>query len=141
MIKAIDVVNKMGVRVNGDVMYGISPGMQIGTIVNTVTASGGSAILSDVNGNVLYSGLLVTGNRITINGTNDALVYTIAVRGDTNGDGNVSIVDLLQIQKHILGKGNLDGYRMYAGDTNYDGKISIVDLLQIQKHILGKGNL
>ncbi len=141
VIKAIDVVNKMGVRVNGDVMYGISPGMQIGTIVNTVTASGGSAILSDVNGNVLYSGLLVTGNRITINGTNDALVYTIAVRGDTNGDGNVSIVDLLQIQKHILGKGNLDGYRMYAGDTNYDGKISIVDLLQIQKHILGKGNL
>lgn len=141
VIKAIDVVNKMGVRVNEDVMYGISPGMQVGTVVNTVTASGGSATIVDINGNAKNAGNLVTGDKITVNGTQDSLVYTIAVRGDTNADGNVSIVDLLQIQKHILGRGNLDGYRMYAGDTNYDGKISIVDLLQIQKHILGKGNL
>ena len=47
------------------------------------------------------------------------------------------IVDLLKVQKDILGVNKLtDGYRE-AADVNKDGVVDIIDLLKIQKHILG----
>lgn len=56
--------------------------------------------------------------------------------GDTNGDGNINIVDLANVQKHILGIISLSGDSLTAADTNKDGTVNIVDLANIQKHIL-----
>lgn len=57
-------------------------------------------------------------------------------RGDTNGDGKITIVDLANVQKHLLGIITLTGDYFTAADTNGDGKITIVDLANIQKHLL-----
>jgi len=57
--------------------------------------------------------------------------------GDTNGDGKISIVDLANVQKHLLSIITLEGDFLTASDTNKDGKISIVDLANVQKHLLG----
>ena len=135
------IVSKMAVKISGNNMYGISPDTAVSTIIKTVTSNGGTASVVTYAGKSKTSGVLATGDKITIKGTNENKTYVISIRGDASGDGKISIVDLLKVQKHILGKGNLSGAYMYGGDTNYDGKITIVDLLKIQKHILGKGNL
>ncbi|MBP3706350.1 MAG: hypothetical protein J6J13_03760, partial [Clostridia bacterium] len=58
-------------------------------------------------------------------------------KGDTNGDDKINIVDLANVQKHLLGIITLSGSNLDAADTNSDGKINIVDLANVQKHLLG----
>ena len=80
--------------------------------------------------------VLSTGMTLKLRG-NGEKTYTIIIYGDNNGDGNIDIVDLLKVQKDILGVNKLtDGYRE-AADVNKDGVVDIIDLLKIQKHILG----
>ena len=80
--------------------------------------------------------ILSTGMTLKLKG-NGEKTYTIVIYGDNNGDGNIDIVDLLKVQKDILGVNKLtDGYRE-AADVNKDGVVDIIDLLKIQKHILG----
>ena len=58
--------------------------------------------------------------------------------GDVNGDGKITSVDLLVLQRHILGIELLDERGKIAGNTSKDGKEpTSVDLLVIQRHILG----
>ena len=136
-----EIVNKMAVKVNGNIMYGISPGTNASTMVNTVVTNKGTAKVYDAAGNLKTNGALATGDKIVINGSSDAATYYIAVRGDTSGDGVVKINDLILVQSHILGTRLLTDVRLYAGDVNYDGAIKINDLILVQSHILGKGNL
>lgn len=136
-----DVINKIDVKADKDIVYGISPNTQVSTIINSITKNGGNAVVYDADGNKKNSGVLITGDKIKISGTTEEKQYTIAVRGDTNSDGKVSSLDLLRTQKHILKYSTLSGASFYAADTNYDGKISSLDLLKIQKHILGSKSL
>lgn len=140
-VKVADLVNSIGVKLNGDVLYGISPGTDINIIISKIRSNGGWAVVKNSDNTDKNSGTFTTADKIVITGTKENKIYTIAVRGNINGDDKINIVDLLLIQKHILGKGDLTDAKFLAGDTNYDGKINIVDLLLVQKHILGKGNL
>lgn len=137
VIKVDDIVGKMGVKVNGNIMYEISPGTIVTTLLNTVTNNKGYATVYDKGGLKKTGGSLVTGDKIEIMGTNEKKTYIISIRGDVNGDGSVTVLDLLRTQKHILKSITLSGEQFYAADTNYDGIINVVDLLKIQKHILG----
>ena len=133
-----DIVSNMGVKVDENYMYGISPGMVVNTLVNNVVTNKGTASVIDVNGVEKTSGNLATGDKIIIKGTTEEKSYIIAVRGDTNGDGKVSINDFVMIQSHILEKYILVNEKFIAGDVNYDDKISINDFVMIQSHILEK---
>lgn len=61
---------------------------------------------------------------------------TIVVTGDVNGDGKITITDLVQINSHLLKKNGLSGANGSAADVNADGKITITDLVQINSHLL-----
>ncbi len=141
VIKVDDVANNLGLKLNDNTFYGISMGYSTNDLLSTISNNGAQAEVKNQGGTVKSDGNLVTGDTVTIKGTNEEKAYSVVIRGDINGDDKINIVDLLLVQKHILGKGNLETYKFYAGDTNYDSKINIVDLLLIQKHILGKGNL
>ena len=141
VITVDDVVSKMGIKINGDIIYGVSPDTVVNTLVNTVTKNKGEAVVTDASGKVKASGAFVTGDKITIKGTSDSKTFRIAVRGDINGDGMVKINDLILVQSHILEKSMLTDIKLYAADVNYDGYIKINDLILVQSHILEKSNL
>lgn len=136
-----DVVSKLAVKVSGNIMYGISPGLQVNTLINSIVTSKGKAKIYDGYGNEKTSGVLATYDKIVIEGTNDSATYYLAVRGDVNGDGVIKINDLILIQSHILEKRILEGVIRVAADVNYDGNVKINDLILVQSHILEKGNL
>jgi beta-N-acetylglucosaminidase len=96
-----------------------------------------SAAVKDYNGNSKVSGKIATGDTITINNSKEETTYTVIMPGDVNGDGEITIHDLLIIQKHLLGLNNLKGAFVKAGDINKAGTVTIRDLLKVQKHILG----
>ena len=67
--------------------------------------------------------------------------FTMIVNGDLSGDGAITILDLLQIQKYLLGDKKLTKEASLAADTSGDGKVTILDLLQVQKYLLGDKEL
>ncbi len=90
--------------------------------------------------NELTKGNVATGMTVKIYDVKGIYVtnYQCAVTGDINGDGTVSITDLVQINRQILGKTTLNKAFAKAADINSDKSISITDLVQINRHILGK---
>jgi hypothetical protein len=66
---------------------------------------------------------------------------TAVVTGDTNGDGVITITDMLAVKAHLLSKTSLEGAYQAAGDTNGDGVITITDFIQIKAQLLGKGDI
>ncbi len=65
--------------------------------------------------------------------------YSVVPAKEDEAINGVSTLDLVLIQRHILGIQELDSpYKMIASDVNIDGKISATDLLDLRKVILGK---
>lgn len=61
---------------------------------------------------------------------------TAVVVGDVNGDGEISITDMLMVKSHILGT-ELIGSALLAGDVNGDSSISISDFMSVKSNLLG----
>ena len=89
----------------------------------------------------VFSGVVGTGYQIKITNSTETKTLTVLIYGDTSGDGEINALDLLQVQKNILGASSLSGVVKEAGDTSKDGTINALDLLQIQKDILGAGDI
>ncbi len=73
----------------------------------------------------------------------DTAMQTLSavVTGDTNGDGDISVTDMIAIKAHVLNKTALSGAYATAADTNGDGGITITDFIQVKAKILGKSNI
>ncbi len=80
------------------------------------------------------------GNYI-IHGLAENSSYALAPYSDRNPKEGVSTLDLVLIQKHLLGKAKLNSpYKLIAADANKSGVITALDLLEIRKLILGITN-
>jgi len=65
------------------------------------------------------------------------LTITEAVMGDVNGDGRVSVTDVISMNSYILEEEPAQFIRKVA-DLNGDGKVTITDLVQVIDIILGR---
>ena len=65
------------------------------------------------------------------------LTITEAVMGDVNGDGRVSVTDVISMNSYILEEEPAQFIRKVA-DLNGDGKVTITDMVQVIDIILGK---
>jgi len=62
----------------------------------------------------------------------------VAPEKNDDADNGVSTIDLVLIQKHILGISELDSpYKLIAADANSSESVTAVDLIEIRKLILG----
>lgn len=139
-----DLINNLSVKINNNILTNLSPGVTIEAINASILKISNKSIISitDVDGNIVSTGALKTGYKISIQSAiNENTIYSIAIKGDNNGDGEISIVDLLRTRKHILGEDVLSDSYALACDANGDGSITIVDLLMTRKHILGEESL
>lgn len=65
----------------------------------------------------------------------------LVVTGDVNGDGEISITDMVSVKAHVLQKTTLKDAFVLAADTNQDSNVSITDFVQIKAHVLGKSTI
>lgn len=117
---------------------GIKVSTSASDFLKNISVSSGNAKLVKADGTA-QTGTVGTGNKINIYDNANQLKesYQIVIYGDTNGDGMVDPLDLLRVQKNILGMSSLKDLYFKAGDTSKNGEIDALDLLQVQKHILG----
>ena len=65
----------------------------------------------------------------------------VVVAGDINGDGAVTISDLIKLRNHLLGTGELTGLSLAAADVDRSGTAAINDLIRIRNHLLGTATI
>lgn len=137
------IVNGAGFRYNSDYISNIAIGSTASSVISRLKAISGSAEIIITSDSKQISGneVLGTGDLIKITNNENTEKFRVIVYGDTNGDGNISVVDLLKVQKHILNTASLQGSYMVSADVNKDGTVNVVDLLAIQKQILGTSNI
>ena len=133
------IVTSSGYHYSGGNISGIVANTSISELKGTIEsiAGSGAVTVKNASGNVVTDGSIGTGYKITIKNANTNETLTAVVKGDTSGDGVINALDLLQVQKNLLGTYNLDGVYDTAGDTSGDGVINALDLLQVQRSILG----
>lgn len=137
-----DVISSSYVNTKDSYLTNIKNDTNISDLKNNLIKNGAKEIIIyDKNNKVLNSGILATGQKLTIVTSMDTKTYTVVVKGDTSGDGKVTILDLLQIQKHLLKDKTLSNEYFLAADTSGDNKVTILDLLQVQKHLVGDKKL
>lgn len=139
-----DIISKLDVRVNGEIISGIKVDTSIVTLTNSIKKISPNAVVTFKNssGNIISDGSLCTGYKLTIKTLlNDEKTFVIAVNGDVSGDGAITILDLLKVQKHLLNSAVLTGANLTAADVNKDSVVNLVDLLKVQKYLLKEGDL
>lgn len=112
------------------VITGIAPGTDAETFLQHITVENGTAVLS--------AETVGTGVLLEIYATEGELFasYPLVIYGDVNGDGRISAMDLLAVQKHSLKMISLQDSYLTAADVNRSGSVSAMDLLLVQKHLL-----
>ncbi|MBQ9610633.1 MAG: cadherin-like beta sandwich domain-containing protein [Lachnospiraceae bacterium] len=63
------------------------------------------------------------------------------INGDINGDGKITVLDIVKIQRIIVGLDDLDDAMTKACDLNGDGKVTVLDIVKLQRHIVGIENI
>lgn len=59
------------------------------------------------------------------------------MKGDTNFDKVISVVDSTLVQKYIIGNTDFDETQIYNADYDGDGIITVADATEIQKKVVG----
>ncbi len=64
--------------------------------------------------------------------------YIVKPYKNDDVDNGVNTLDLIRIQRHILGLSKLDSpYKVIAADINQDSRVTVTDLLELRKVVLG----
>lgn len=108
------------------------PGATVNDFANLI---GKDVVVKNVNGQVLSSeAKLSTGCVIDD-------IYTVAVLGDVNGDGEVKATDYMTIKNYIMNGKQLSEIEKKAADVNKDGNVKATDYMTIKNYIMGTGNI
>jgi large repetitive protein len=116
-----------------------------GHLTGTITGN----VSTETSDNVLDVKVQLGGSTLLPITTNQSGTFTFpsmpvggsyTVQPDKNNDykNGVSTLDLVQIQKHLLGIKKLESpYKMIAADANNSKSITAIDLIELRKLILG----
>lgn len=58
-------------------------------------------------------------------------------RGDLNGDGKITALDIVKLQRLIVGLDALNSDVLAIADINGDGRVTALDIVKLQRHIVG----
>ena len=128
-----EIINGIGYKLNDAYITNIEIGTDITNIVNSIQNKYHFATIEVLNG---ATGIIKTGNKITISNAGITNTYSLILYGDTSGDGEIDIRDLLIIQKHLVKAKAISNEYLVGADVNHDGTVDIRDLLLEQKHLL-----
>lgn len=109
---------------------GIAPGTSAKKLLSACTPAGLTASGEKV----------ATGTKISFMAGEEEVSLTAIITGDLNGDGDITISDMLQEKSYLLGA-TLSPIATIAGDMTADNQITITDFLKVKSFLLGLENV
>lgn len=71
----------------------------------------------------------------------DEITLDLICRGDVNMDRQRNVLDVVQMQNHIVGNTTLQENSLIAGDVDGDGLISVLDAVRMLNFVVGNLSL
>lgn len=136
-----DSITSAVYKVSGDMIRKIPAGTTVSTMISGIQEKDYVAVYT---GNTQVSGDTPVSTGMTVkllDGSTVKRSVTVVVTGDVNGDGKITVTDMLNIKSHLLGKSALANAYAQAADCNGDGAVSITDFIQLKAQILGKSSI
>ena len=123
----------------GKYITSVAPNTTLADFAEKFSVTNGSFKIFGISGYEVSDDNLSTAHTLRIYNTRgvETASYQIAVTGDTNGDGLITSVDLLRMQRQMLSTMEFKGVYLKACDVNLDGVIDVADLIYEQSYILG----
>lgn len=117
---------------------GITPGTKAADFLAGLSVDGGTVKLVGADGKQ-NQGLAATGNKVEVYVDNKKKTsYEVVIYGDVNGDGEINVLDMIKVNRHILGLDKLSGTYLVAADANRKGDgLNVLDMIYINRHALG----
>ena len=112
-------------------------------VIDSIQSNGNIEIYNTNGEKVSENKYFGTGMKIIAKLGDQILEYTAIVKGDLNGDGQITIIDLLKLSRFIANLDrNISEESLIASDIVEDGKYaSISDLLRISRVLANIENL
>lgn len=127
----------LNVQANGSACSGSRIAGNIGTEVNEMVQSV-SVLLQNMNSSETKAVATDDKGHYEFIGMQENAPYKITPEKDIDHLNGVSTLDLVLIQRHILGINKLNSaYKYVAADINNDKNVTAVDLVELRKLILG----
>ena len=83
------------------------------------------------------TGLLGTETTVIVNNQNEITYYKLCLYGDVDGDGTISLSDLVLMKKSITETSPLSGIKLIAADIDRENGLTANDIIKAKKIILG----
>lgn len=121
----------------GTFVTGIQPNMTADAVLSGISGQNCTVKLLKPD-ETENTGSVGTGNKLAVYVDGQQVKeFEIVLYGDVNGDGKVSNIDVVMLQRHILSITPQSGCYLEAANTSRDGGVSNKDVVMLQRHILG----
>lgn len=125
------------IYVLGDYITGVEPGTSAADFLNGFVCEGAQIKVINANGTD-ETGIVGTGDRLAVYVEGEVVeLREIITYGDISGDGAITILDLVRLNRHTLNISALSGTQLLAADVNRNGSVNIQDLVMVNRHTLG----
>lgn len=121
--------NKYLVDTNKNYIYGILPNVKISEFKANIIANVDYKVY-DKDEKVITDENELVSTGMKIKTENE--VYTLIVKGDINGDGKITITDVVKCNLYTVNIKVPNELEKVAADVSEDGKISITDVVQLK---------
>lgn len=132
-------LNNAGIKNGNEYITGLNLETDISYIKDKILNANSSAKVSlkDSSNKEKNTGIIKTGDTITVTVGEDVKDFKIVVYGDVSGDGKIDALDFIRIKKSLLNQITLSGANREAADISKDGKVDALDFVRIKKYMLG----
>jgi hypothetical protein len=123
-----------------NMIAGLTTGKTVSQLLSGLTSTKDDTEIKVYKGNAEVSGSSALGTGMTVKIFQDGSevnAYEVVVKGDVNGDGQVTGIDYLLIKRHVIGGYTLDGANLAACSIETSGKVTSSDYLLVKRSVLG----
>ena len=119
-------------------IYNVKLNTSVNDLLSLINTSGSVSILD--NENVKKNNDLIgTGNIVSIQFRNETKKYIIVIKGDTTGDGKVSVGDVAKLYQYLKKKITMEDHFVIAGNVvDVDDEIKVGDVAKLYQFVKGK---
>lgn len=137
VLKTLNVVNTNGY------LTGFALGSDVSVVLAKVSPLGSNVkvTVKKADGAQITSGRVATGMKMTIVTKSSTADYTIVIRGDVSGDGQLSAIDYVILRNHMDKVSSLQGAYLNGADTTKDGRVSAIDYVTLRNHLDKQGTI
>ena len=116
----------------------VKPETTVETFLDNIETNGDYKVLNAQRQEVIGTSLVGTGYILQVTYKGKTYEYEIAVRGDIDGNGTITVTDLSMMNQALTKKIILTGIKQKAADIDYTGEITVTDLSMINQALTGK---